>query len=106
MAHDGKSSITTVEVGANLSAAVAASVTDETWLDVGQSNIVRPSIGAQRDVVAAVAIDQDAAQPHLAHLAEGDLHGSAVDMRRCGASSRTRHAAIKGIVSISQIVDS
>lgn len=46
-------------------------------------------------MMAAVAIDQDAAQPHLARLAKRDLHGPAVGMRRCMASSRTRHAAIK-----------
>ena len=44
---------------------------------------VRPAVGVQRDVMAAMAIDQDAAHAHLAHLAEGDLDRPAIGM--CGA---------------------
>lgn len=53
----------------------------------------------------AMAIDQDAAQPHLTHLAKGDLHGPAGSMGGRVASSRMRHAAIqRGIASTSQII--
>lgn len=94
MGHNGKSSITTVEVRANVSTAIAASA-DEPRLDIRQSNIIRPAIGAQRDVMPAMAVDQDAAQTHLAHFAESDLERPAVGTGLCVAS-RARHAAIKG----------
>jgi hypothetical protein len=45
--------------------------------------------------MAAMAIDQDATQAHFAHLAEGDLDGTAVNMRGRVESNRTRHAEIK-----------
>lgn len=45
--------------------------------------------------MAAMAVDQDATEAHLAHLAKGNLHLPAVGMRRCVASDRTGHAAIK-----------
>ena len=38
-----------------------------------------------RDVMPAVAVNQQAAQTHLAHLAEGDFQRAAVGMRRCRA---------------------
>ena len=41
--------------------------------------------------MAAVTVDQDAAQTHLAHLAGGDLERSAVGVGRCLASDRARH---------------
>jgi len=44
-------------------------------------------VGVQSNVMAAMAVDQDATQAHLAHLAEGDLHRSAVGVWLCGASS-------------------
>ena len=43
--------------------------------------------------MATVAIDQDAAQTHLAHLAEGDLERPTVGVGV--AADRTRHAAIE-----------
>ena len=38
-----------------------------------------------RDVMPAVAVNQQAGQTHLAHLAEGDFQRAAVGMRRCRA---------------------
>jgi hypothetical protein len=43
-------------------------------------------------VMAAVAVDQDAAQAHLPHLAEGDLHRAAVSKRGRVASDRAGHS--------------
>ncbi len=83
------------EVRPDIGSTVAASAAHEARLDIRQANVVRPAIGADSKVMAAVAIDQDAAQPHLAHLAKGDLHGTAVNVRGRVASRRTRHAAIK-----------
>lgn len=45
--------------------------------------------------MAAVAVDQDAAQAHLAHLAERDLERPAVGMSWRVASDKARHAAIE-----------
>jgi hypothetical protein len=38
--------------------------------------------------VTAMAVDQDATQAHLAHLAKGNLHLPAIGVRRAGACSR------------------
>jgi hypothetical protein len=51
---------------AHVGAAIAASLTDEARLDIGQPDIIRPRIAADDDRVAAAvvgAIDQDAAKP-------------------------------------------
>lgn len=93
--HDCKSSITTLEVRANVGAASTAAFADEPRLDIRQPNIIRPAIGAQRNVVPAMAVDQHIAQPHLAHLAERDREWPAVGVRRSVASDWARHAAIK-----------
>ena len=53
-----------VEVGPDVGAAAAASPADEPLLEIGQPNIVRPSITGNRGGVAAMvvgAIDQNAA---------------------------------------------
>ncbi|WP_210161920.1 hypothetical protein [Bradyrhizobium diazoefficiens] len=42
-----------------------------------------------------MAIDQDAAQTHFAHLAERDLERPAIGVRLRVASDRARHAAIE-----------
>ena len=68
-----------MKIRPDVGAAPAARLTDEAIFDVGQPDIVRPLIGADRDVVAALviaAIDQDAANAGFAHLAKGDLLGS------------------------------
>lgn len=83
-----------IEVGPNIGAAATATLTDEARLDICQPNIVTPTIRGQRDVMAAMAIDQDAAQAHLAHLAERDLDRAAVGRRWRVAADRARHACI------------
>ena len=45
--------------------------------------------------MAAMAIDEHAAQAHLAHLAKGDLDGATVSKRGRVASDRARHGAIE-----------
>ena len=57
-------------------AALAAHLADEARLEIGQAGVVGPLIRGALDGVAAPligAIDQDAADAHRAHLAEGDL---------------------------------
>jgi hypothetical protein len=51
-------------------------------------------ISAKSDVVAAMAVDQDPAQAHAAHLAERDLQRPTVRVRRFVAFW-ARHDAIK-----------
>lgn len=48
--------------------------TNEPRLDLGQPDIIKPAIGVQSNVMATMAVDQDAAHAHLAHQTEGDLH--------------------------------
>jgi hypothetical protein len=45
-----------IEVRPNVGAALAAGRADETWLKIGQPHVVRPSIAAYRDQVAAFVI--------------------------------------------------
>lgn len=45
-------------------------------------------------MMAAMAIDQDATQAHIPHLAERDLDRAAVGMRWRVAADRARHACI------------
>ena len=52
-------------------------------------------VGIQSNVLAAMAVDQDATEAQFAHRAEGDLDGAAVNVCRRVASNRTRHAEIK-----------
>ena len=66
------------EVRPDVCSAPPASGADETRLKVGLPNVIRPGIGAGRDVMRTVivaAIDQDAANAGFAHLAEGDPLG-------------------------------
>lgn len=86
------------EIRPDLSPAPAASGTGKAALDVGQPYRIRPAIGADGDMMAAPvigAIDQDAAQAHLAHLAERDFDRPAVGVRGRVAADRTGHAAIE-----------
>jgi hypothetical protein len=56
--------------------ALAAGLADEARLDIGEPEIVWPSITTDCGRMAAPvvsAIDQDAAHTHLAHLDERDL---------------------------------
>lgn len=87
--------LTPLEVGPNVSAAGSAALADKPRLNIGQPHLVGPAIGAQHDVMAAMAIDQDAAHTHLAHLTEGDLDRPAVGVRWRVTSNRARHTASK-----------
>jgi hypothetical protein len=65
-----------VEIRAHIRAAPATSLAGEPGLDVRQPNVIRPSIAADRRVVAAMiigAIDQEIADASGAHFSEGDL---------------------------------
>ena len=67
-----------IEIRPDVGTAPAASGAGETRLKIGQPNVIRPGIGAGRDVMRTVivaAIDQDAANAGFAHLAEGDPLG-------------------------------
>jgi hypothetical protein len=51
-------------------------VAPEPRLDIGQPNVIRPSIGVNRFRVAAFiigAVDQDAVDTGFPHLSEGDF---------------------------------
>ena len=53
-----------MKIGPDVRYALAASGTDETRFKVGEPNVIRPAIGAGRDVMRAAivaAIDQDTA---------------------------------------------
>jgi hypothetical protein len=68
-----------IEISPDFGALKAASRTAEQRLEIGEPNIIRPLIGADRHVVAALiirAIDQQAANPHRAHFAERDFLGA------------------------------
>jgi hypothetical protein len=63
-------------IGPHIGTAPAASLADETRLEIGQSDVIGPSIAADRCVVAAAIIgtvDQEAANASGAHFSEGDL---------------------------------
>jgi hypothetical protein len=65
-----------VKIWPDVSSALAAFFADEPIFDVGEPDIVRPLVGADRDGVAALvirAINQDTANAGFSHLAEGDL---------------------------------
>jgi hypothetical protein len=49
------------------------SLANKSPLEIGEPHIVRPAVGVQSNVMATMAIDQDATQTHFAHLA--DLSG-------------------------------
>ena len=64
------------EVGPDVGAALAAGLADEPTFNIGEPDIVRPSVATDRDGVAASAIraiNQDTANAGFAHLAKGDL---------------------------------
>jgi hypothetical protein len=64
---------------------LAAGCADEPSLQIGEPDVIRPWVGADREGLAALvirAIDQDAAHASIAHLSEGDL-------------DRSRHTAIE-----------
>ena len=67
-----------IEIRPDVGTAPAASGAGETRLKIGQPNVIRPRIGAGRDVVRAViiaAIDQDTTNAGIAHFAKRDFLG-------------------------------
>ena len=65
-----------MKIRPHVGSAPTASPANEPIFDVGEPDIVRPLIAADRDGVAALvirAINQDTANAGFAHLAEGDL---------------------------------
>jgi hypothetical protein len=65
-----------MEVRPDIGASFAARVADEATFDIGEPDVIRPSVRADRDGVAAaivLAIDQQTAHASVAHLSEGDF---------------------------------
>jgi hypothetical protein len=65
-----------IEIRADIRAFQTASLAGESRLDIGQPNVLRPAVAADRDRMAALvvlAIDQQAANAIGAHLCKGDL---------------------------------
>jgi len=65
-----------MEVRADIRAPLAAGLAGEAKLDIGQPNIIGPSVAADRRPMAALiirAIDQETANASGAHFSEGDL---------------------------------
>jgi hypothetical protein len=65
-----------VEVRPDVSPSLAAGLADEPRLEIGQPDVIRPSISADRDRMTALvirAVDQDSAHASVAHPSEGDL---------------------------------
>ena len=91
--YDRKPRVTPIEVRPNIGAAPTAPLADEPRLEIREPDAVVPAVSVEGDVMAAVAIDQDAAQAHLAHLAERDLHRPAVGVRGRMAANRAGHSA-------------
>ena len=70
-----------MEVWPHVGTSLAASRANEPGLEIGQADIIGPSIAADRDVMAALvvgAIDEKPAHAGGAHLAEGDFLGTRV----------------------------
>jgi hypothetical protein len=82
-----------VKIWPDVGSTLAAFLADEPIFDVGEPDIVRPLIGADRDVVAALvirAINQDTADAGFSHLAEGDLLRT-LERRDSGFLTRRAH---------------
>jgi len=65
-----------MKVRPDVSASLAAAFANEPGLEIGEPDVIRPLVCAERNRVAALvirAIDQDAAHASGAHLSEGDL---------------------------------
>jgi hypothetical protein len=65
-----------IEIRPDIGAAPAASLTGKPRLNIGQPDVIRPSIAADRCVVAAMIIgtvDQETANASGAHFSEGDF---------------------------------
>ena len=66
----------TMPVRPDISASLAAGLTDKPRLELGQPDVIRPPVCADYDRLAALvirAIDQEPAHASFAHLGERDL---------------------------------
>jgi hypothetical protein len=65
-----------MEIRADVGTSLAACLADEPGFQIGQPDIIRPSVGADCGPVAAPivgAINEQPANASAAHLSEGDL---------------------------------
>jgi len=65
-----------VEVRPDVSASPSAGFAHEPWFEIGEPDVIRPLVRADRDRVAAMmvrAIDQHAANASGRHFSEGDF---------------------------------
>lgn len=76
IAHRRDWRLAPMKVRPDVSTSLATSFAYEPRLDLGQPDVIRPSIGAGRNGMATIiirAVDEDAAHTSGAHLSEGDL---------------------------------
>jgi hypothetical protein len=65
-----------MEIWADIGASLAANLAGKARLDIGQPDVIRPSVAADRCPMAALvirAIDQETTNASGAHLSEGDF---------------------------------
>ena len=87
-----------MEVRPDVGASLAAGFADEAGLDIGQPDLIRPSVGAGRDRVATMeirAVNEDAAHAGRAQLSEGDFLRSF--HRACHAEIELRLCVIPSV---------
>ena len=78
MAHHPDRCLAPIEIRPHARATLAAGSAHKPRFDIGQSDIIRPVVAADRDRVATSvvgAIDDQPAHTALAHLGERDLFG-------------------------------
>jgi hypothetical protein len=84
-----------MEVRPDVGASLAACLASEQGFEIGEPDVIRPSVAADRDRVAAMevgAIDQDAAHSGLPHLGEGDLLRAAGERIHAPIVARNRNS--------------
>ena len=65
-----------MKVRPNIGTPLAAGFANEPWFEIGEPDVIRSSVRADRDCMAALvirAIDQQAANAGFAHLSEADF---------------------------------
>ena len=91
IAHHLDGLLVPIEIRPHVGTALAAHRADETMFYVGQPKIIRPVAAADRDRVAAAivgAVDQNAANAHIAHFGKGDFLGAFGTDRGEGEAAR------------------
>lgn len=81
-----------MKVRPDVSASLAAGLANEACLEIGNPDVIRPSVRAERNRMAALmirVIDQDAAHASRTHFAESDLPRGAA-RRHGGGRERWR----------------